>query len=96
MFAMCSCVYVHFGHACVEQNLLIKLTRVRYCYREAEVRGSNVSIFEGSLQKRGSMERMDPLWIRHCKVTSQSVYSSFRLLSLSQLIKGSQTTTEAI
>ena len=53
MFAMCSCVYVHFGHACVEQNLLIKLTRMRYCYCEAEVRGSSVSIFEGSPSKEG-------------------------------------------
>ena len=49
---------------------------MRYCYCEPEVRSSSVRVVyivclhivfsKAALQKRGSMEPMEPLWIHHC------------------------------
>ena len=63
-------VYVHVGHARVEFLIQNEVTHVRYWYYEAEVRRSSVSVVyvvrlrivfsKASLQKRGSIEPMEP------------------------------------
>ena len=66
---------MHVGHACVEfliQEIIevIQVEIVRYCYCEAKVRSSSVSVVyvvrlriifsKAALQKRGSMEPIEP------------------------------------
>ena len=70
-------IYMHIGHARIEFLIqeIIELTHVRYYYCEAKLRSSSVSVVYGvrlcivfskaSFQKRGSMEPMEHLWIRH-------------------------------
>ena len=61
-------LYMHVGYVCVE-FLIQTLTHVHYCYCEAEMRSSCVSVVyveclcivfsKAALQKRGSMEPME-------------------------------------